>query len=110
MLEYELQEKYRVSERRASEALHFPRSTHRRQSIADDRTELQIRLRDLASSRVRYGYRRLHIILRRDGHNINHKLTYRLYREEDLALNRKNPKRHRSPAKKPLREPTTRIN
>jgi putative transposase len=57
---------------------------------------LRVRLHDLASVRVRYGYRRLHILLRREGWEINHKRTYRLYREEGLALKRKRPKRHRS--------------
>jgi putative transposase len=43
---------------------------------------------------VRYGYRRVHVLLEREGWGANHKLAYRLYREEGLALRRKRPKRH----------------
>jgi putative transposase len=45
-----------------------------------------MRLRDLAAARVRYGYRRLHVLLRREGWRINHKRVYRLYRLEGLGL------------------------
>src|SRR4029450_13779058 len=43
------------------------------------------RLRELATARPRFGYRRLHILLRREGWGLNHKKTYRLYREEGLG-------------------------
>lgn len=74
---------YEVSERRACRALGFPRATHRYQSIRDDRAKLRIRLRDLAAARVRYGYRRLHLLLQREGRQVNHKLVYRIYCEEE---------------------------
>jgi putative transposase len=45
-----------------------------------------MRLRDLAAARVRYGYRRLHVLLQREGWQINHKRVYRLYREEGLGI------------------------
>lgn len=54
---------------------------------------LKIRLRDLAYARVNYGYRRLHILLQREGWRINHKRVYRLYTEEGLTMRRKRPKR-----------------
>lgn len=91
-----LQAAYRVSERRTCQALGFPRSTQRYQSVRDDRAELRIRLRDLAASRVRYGYRRLHILLKREGWQVNHKLVYRLYIEEGLQMRTKTPRRHKS--------------
>jgi putative transposase len=91
-----LQVSYEVSERRALLATGFPRSSHRYQSVKDDRTELRMKLRDLASSRVHYGYRRLHILLQREGWQINHKLVYRLYKEEGLTMRRKRPRRNRS--------------
>ena len=91
-----LQVGYEVSERRACEVLRAPRTSHRYRSVRDERAELRIRLRDLASSRVRYGYRRLHILLRREGFQVNHKLVYRLYVEEGLLLRRKTPKRRKS--------------
>ncbi len=55
-----------------------------------------MRLRELALVRVRYGYRRLHVLLRREGWSVNHKRVYRLYREEGLAIRRKTPRRKRS--------------
>ena len=58
--------------------------------------EIRIRLRDLATSRVRYGYRRLHILLQREGWRVNHKLVYRLYCEEGLVVRRRKPRRHKS--------------
>lgn len=45
-----------------------------------------MRLKELAESRVRYGYRRLHVLLQRKGHQINHKRTHRLCGEEVLAI------------------------
>ena len=53
-----------------------------------------MRLKDLAQERVSYGYRRLHILLQREGWAVNHKRVYRLYREEGLMLRTKKPKRH----------------
>jgi putative transposase len=85
-----------VSERRTCQALGFPRSTQRYQSVRGDQAELRIPLRDLAASRVRYGYRRLHILLRREGWQVNHRLVYRLYIEEGLQMRIKTPRRHKS--------------
>jgi hypothetical protein len=55
--------------------------------------DLRIRLRDLARARVRYGYRRLHILLKREGWQVNHKLIYRLYYKEGLQMRTKMPRR-----------------
>ena len=55
-----LQTVYDVGERRACKATGFHRSSQRYKSRGDPQTELRIRLKDLAASRVRYGYRRLH--------------------------------------------------
>jgi len=52
-----------------------------------------MRLRDLAASRVRYGYRRLYVLLRREGWPVNHKRVYRLYTLENLTIRRKAPRR-----------------
>ncbi len=91
---------YGVSERRACRALGFSRSTQRYRSIADRREELRIRLRDLAAARPSYGYRRLWLLLRREGWTVNHKLVARLYREEGLALRKRKPKRRVSAARR----------
>jgi transposase InsO family protein len=61
-----------------------------------ERAALRIRLRDLAGSRIRFGYRRLHLLQRREGWVVNHKLEYRLYVEESLILRRTGPKRRKS--------------
>ena len=53
-----------------------------------------MRLKELAETRVRYGYRRLHILLQREGWKINHKRVYRLYLLENLQIRRKKPRRH----------------
>ena len=75
---------YRVSERRACTVVLLPRATHRYQSIRDPLTAL----------RMRYGYRKLRVLLIRDGWQVGKKLVYRLYREEKLGLQRR-PKARR---------------
>lgn len=87
---------YQVSQRRACQTLPVARSSIRYQRVADDQAPLRIRLRDLAAARVRYGYRRLHTLLRREGWEVNHKRVYRLYTEENLTMRTKRPRRHRS--------------
>jgi putative transposase len=77
---------FRVSERRACRLAGAPRSSYRYRSQAADQSALRLRLRDLAATRVRYGYRRLHILLQREGWRVNHKRVYRLYREEGLGI------------------------
>jgi putative transposase len=80
---------FRVSERRACQVAGVARSSCRYQSQARDQTPLRQRLRELAAVRVRYGYRRLHVLLRREGWPINHKRVYRLYRDEGLSTRTK---------------------
>ncbi len=91
-----LQGTYQVSKRRACSAMEFGRSSHRYWSQRDPQVALRIRLRDLAAARVRYGYRRLHVLLRREGWPVNHKRTYRLYAEEGLSIRTKLPRRKRA--------------
>ena len=85
-----------IGERRACKATGFNRSSQRYRRRRDDQIALRMRLRELAASRVRYGYRRLHILLKREGWAVNHKRTYRLYREEGLSIRSKVPKRKRA--------------
>ena len=85
---------YAVSERRACAVGMCSRSLYRYESRRDPRADLRNRIREIAHTRVRYGYRRVHVLLEREGWSANHKLVYRLYREEGLALRRKRPKRH----------------
>jgi len=99
----ELQARHHVSQRRACNALVFPRAVIRYQSVKDPDLALRLRLRDLAACRVGYGYRRLHILLAREGWRVNHKKVFRLYREEHLAMRKKLPRRRVACIKRELR-------
>ena len=91
-----LQAAYAASERRACR-VGTSRATHRYRSVADPQDELRLRVRELAASRVRYGYRRIHVLLRREGWPVNHKRVCRLYRDNGLAIRAKTPRRRRAP-------------
>ena len=94
-----------VSERRACGLMGVHRATYRyRQRRKEDR-QLRVRLRELAETRRRFGYRRLQILLKREGWQVNHKRVFRLYAEEKLSLRRKRG-RKRSAVRQPLPEPT----
>ena len=92
----EVQVAYRVAERRACRVLGFSRTTNRYRSRRNPRAELRVRLRDLAASRVQFGYPRLWVLLRREGWLVNKKLVYRLYCEEGLGIRRRKPRRRKS--------------
>ena len=77
---------FKISERRACRVIPVARATQRYKSQAKDQSALKLRLRDLAHSRLRYGYRRLHVLLEREGWHVNHKRVYRLYTLEGLSL------------------------
>ena len=89
-----LMDRYRVSERRACSVVRLWRSVHRYRSCRDPDLALRQRLRELSATRVRYGYRRLLVLLRREGWEVGKSRLYRLYCEEGLALRRKRPWRH----------------
>lgn len=103
-------EAYHISERRGCRLLKIHRSTYRRQPKKDEQAALRMRLKELAAVRVRYGYRRLHILLRREGWEINAKRVYRIYREENLSLRTKTPRRRVSCRTRMDRPEATRIN
>ena len=96
---------FEVSERRALRAVGWPRSTHRYRSVAPDQAALRLRLRELAASRPRFGYRRLWILLRREGWEINHKRVYRLYTQEGLSVRVQKRKKLVSKGRVPLPRP-----
>jgi len=83
-----------VSERRACEVVGIWRSSHRYRSHRKDDRALRMRIREIAETRVRYGYRRVQVLLRREGWRVNHKRTYRIYCQEGLNLRRKRLRRH----------------
>ncbi len=74
-----LQACHGMSERRACRVIDADRKSVRYRSTRDDDAELREKLRELANQRRRFGYRRLHILLRREGVMINRKKTQRLY-------------------------------
>ena len=63
--------------------------TVRYQSIKRDDGALRDRMRAIAHERRRFGYRRIHVLLKREGHAVNHKRLFRLYREERLSVRRR---------------------
>ena len=93
-----------VSERRACGLIELHRATYRYQSRRPEDVRLRTRLRELAEVRRRFGYRRLQVLLVREGWQVNHKRIYRLYVEEKLSLRRKRG-RKRSAVRQPLPEP-----
>jgi putative transposase len=94
-----------LSERRACRLLDVPRATHRYVLRRPTHAALRERLRALALERPRWGYRRLAVLLTREGHRVNHKLVHRLYREEGLVVRRRRKKRT-AVARTPLAAPT----
>lgn len=93
-----------VSERRVCGLLSVAVSSYRYQA-KDSNAALRERVVELAREKPRYGYRRLHVLLRRDGEVANHKRVYRVYREAGLCLRRKKRK-HCMRMKSPLRQHT----
>lgn len=69
-----------------------------------------MRIKEIAATRVRYGYKRIHVLLGREGWRVNHKRVYRLYREEGLSLRMKRPKRRVAAAHRSLRQMASAIN
>jgi putative transposase len=90
--------------------MRFDRSTHRYRPIRDDQAALRKRMKEIASVRVRYGYRRIHVLLRREGWAVNHKRVQRLYREEGLNLRQRRPRRHVMAARRMERQGPTQAN
>jgi putative transposase len=91
---HQVQEAHGVSERRSCAALGVGRSSIRYRSTKSDQAPLRMRICDLVKSRVRYGYFRIYILLRREGWRVNHKRVHRLSRDEGLSLRLKRPRRH----------------
>ena len=83
------QEAYQISERHAARVVKLAIGTLRYESRKVFDEVLRHRLRELAGMHVRYGYRRLTVLLRREGWHVNAKRIYRLYREEELIVRTK---------------------
>lgn len=100
------QQEAKRSERRACGLLEVPRATVRYAKRQRDDQPLRQRLRELAAERRRFGYRRLHVLLRREGWAVNHKRVYRLYRQEGLRVEERKGKRRAARERAPLAAPT----
>ena len=81
-----------ISIRRACKVLRFDTSTYHYKSRRTGQAPLERRIKEICETRVRYGYRRVHVHLRRDGWKINMKKTRRIYSELGLQLRNKHPK------------------
>lgn len=89
-------QRFGASQRQACRVLKLSRSVYSYQSVASDSSALGIRIREITQTRAHYGYRRVHVMLRREGWRDNHKRVYRLYREQGLSLRHKRPRRNKS--------------
>ena len=87
----QVRQEYAFSQRRACRLLTVAVSSYRYQSRRNDEG-LRLRLVELAREKPRFGYRRLHVLLRRSGEEVNHKRVHRVYREAGLSIRRKKRK------------------
>jgi putative transposase len=87
---------FKISERRACLVLVVNRKSVRYKSVKTDVPALRARINDIAATRVRYGYPRIHVLLRREGWLVNRKRVYRIYCEEGLSMRLKPPRRRKS--------------
>jgi putative transposase len=97
---------FALSTRRVSGLMMINRSTMNHQSRRDPQHALRVRMRELAASRVRFGYRRLTVLLRREGWLVNAKRIYRLYTEDGLAVRTKVRKKITRRARVPAQRAT----
>lgn len=101
-----MQDTTAVSQRRACHLVGLSRSVlSYRSAKRHSDARLLGRLTELAAERKRFGYRRLHVLLRREGHVVNHKKVYRLYRQADLTVRRRKRRRGLAVARQPLELP-----
>ncbi|OQS43780.1 hypothetical protein B0T45_03550, partial [Chromobacterium haemolyticum] len=96
-----------LSERRACRLVGLSRDAWRHPPQADALTcQLTARIVEIAQTRRRFGYRRVHDLLRHEFPGINHKRVYRLYREQGLAVRRRNRRRKLTGVRTPLQAAT----
>lgn len=101
------QDAFRVSQRRACRIFRVSRHLIWYKFKRRVDTALRRRLHELAATRVAYGSRRLHILLRRDGLKVNYKKVHRLYVEEGLQLKPRRRRRRRAATQRMYRAAVT---
>lgn len=97
-----LEQTYEMSERRACEVLGADRSSVRYVAKRADDGALRLRMKEIAHDRRRFGYRRLHVLLKAEGLVVNRKKTERLYREEGLKVRRRRGRRRALGVRAPM--------
>jgi len=96
---------HEVSERRACQTLGVDRSSMRYSTRRAGDADVRLRIRELAAHRRRFGYRRLHLLLTREGCHMNHKRFRRLYREEKLQVRKRGGRKRALGVRAPLALP-----
>jgi putative transposase len=100
-----LETAHEMSERRACRTIGVDRTSIRYRTMKPDDTDLRARLKALAHERRRFGYRRLHILLRREGRLVNKKRVQRLYQEERLMVRRRGGRKRALGLRSPMAAP-----
>jgi putative transposase len=100
-----LRHAFQMSERRACRVIGSDRASVRYRALRPDDGALRERLKTLAQERRRFGYRRLHVLLRREGQAVNKKRVQRLYREERLTVRRRGGRKRAIGTRRPLEVP-----
>lgn len=96
-----------ISERRACLLVGINRASMRYQAdVKPEDDALQARIKELALERRRFGYRRIHRLLRREGFEVNHKRVYRLYRDAGLIVSKRKRRKSLSVEREPLLLPS----
>jgi putative transposase len=98
------------SQRRACRLMRHHRSTQRKPSTLDPRTEIRRRMNETIAVRVRYGYQRVHIMLAHEGWRLRRNIVYRLSRHEGLALSTKRLRRRKMAVYRKERQHPSRAN
>jgi putative transposase len=106
----QVKERWQLSERHVCRLLDVNRKMLNYRSVKVDDPVLRTRIKEIAQTRIRYGYRRIVVLLRREGWSVNHKRVRRIYREENLSIRTKSPKRRRSAAVRQARVTPTALN
>ena len=89
-------DEYRISIKRAAAVCLLARSLVYYKAHGRDDRVVRARIKEIATTRVRYGMARIHVLLRREGWQDNHKRVRRIYREEGLNLRSKRPRRSKA--------------
>jgi putative transposase len=105
-----LKNRYTTSERHACRLAGIARRVYSYKSCRDPQTLLRLRMKELAMTRMRYGYRKIGVLLKREGfcHSIG--MLYRVYREEGLSLRYRPGRRSKAQVTRPQRKPASRPN